>query len=276
MAQGERLADGGGIEEGLVGGKMAVVDGGLGGRQRGDGKAGHGVGLGLAQRDEQQLGAVEISAMGGGEEAAAGGAAGQDVAGGGSIEPIGAQQLEKELGTEFVRGIGEEGAEGVETEADADGAVGLGLDQLLAQGLEEGGIEPLDRLKVGDGGVDGLVGRRLELAEEGQQPVAHLVAAVEERGVGDVFDMGEALLEGVAVDLGPAEGEQGAHHRALHGQDAMEAGEAGAAQKVDEEGFGGVVAVVCGEDSGVAMEGAELAKPVVAELAGSVLNAQPM
>jgi len=168
VAQGERLVDGGGIEEGLVGGKMAVVDGGLGGRQRGDGEAGHGVGLGLAQRDEQQLGAVEIGAVGGGEEAAAGGEAGQDVAGGGSIEPVGAQQFEKELGTEVFRGIGEEGAEGVETEADADGAVGLGLDQLLAQGLEEGGIEPLDRLKVGDGGGDGLVGRGLELAEEGK------------------------------------------------------------------------------------------------------------
>ena len=47
--------------------------------------------------------------------------------------------------------------------------------------------------------------------------MAHLVAEVVERGVGGVFDMGEAVLGGVGLDVVAAEREQGTYNVALDG-----------------------------------------------------------
>ena len=53
----------------------------------------------------------------------------------------------------------------------------------------------------------------------------------------------------------------------------MQPGEAGAPKEVEEEGFGGVVAVVGGEDGGIGVELAELLEVVVAQLACRLLDA---
>ena len=62
----------------------------------------------------------------------------------------------------------------------------------------------------------------------------------------------------------------------LNRQDAMETREPRATQKVDEKGFGGIVAVVRGEHCGVAMFTAERVEPVVAKLPRSLLDALPV
>lgn len=85
--------------------------------------------------------------------------------------------------------------------------------------------------------------------------MAHLVAAIEEGGVGDVFDMLQAMKTGVFLYLATAKGKQRPHHQPVDGENAVEPGKACAAEEVDEKGLGGVVAMVGGKDSGVAMEG---------------------
>ena len=58
--------------------------------------------------------------------------------------------------------------------------------------------------------------------------MAHLVAEVVERGVGGVFDVGEAVPGGVGFDVAAAEGEQGTDYVALNGQNAVKSRETGA------------------------------------------------
>jgi hypothetical protein len=54
---------------------------------------------------------------------------------------------------------------------------------------------------VGDGGGDGAVGSGLQLTEEWEQLVAHLVAAVVEGGIGEVFHMVEVVAGGIGFDV---------------------------------------------------------------------------
>lgn len=223
MAQREGLTECGGIEEGLVGGKMAEVDLRSRGLQGFHTEGGHGVvGLGTERLDEE-LAAVEEGLMGGGQEAAPRRAALEYVGHIGCVEPIGAQQLEEELAAQGTARVGLQGCKGVKTKADTDGAVGLWVYQLAPEGGEEGRVELLDVLQIGDGGGQGRVGGGLELAQEGDEAMAHLVAPVEEGCVGGVFDMGEPLPQSIVLNLGPAERKQRPHNGALDRQDAVEA-----------------------------------------------------
>ena len=114
------------------------------------------------------------------------------------------------------------------------------------------------------------------MPQEGHELVAHLIAPVVEGGVGDIFDMLQVMLAGIGFYIVTAKGEQGAHHEPIHRQDAVEARKAGAAKQVEEECFGGIVAVVGGEDGGVIVLLAELLEKVVAKLAGRIFHTEVM
>lgn len=88
--------------------------------------------------------------------------------------------------------------------------------------------------------------------------------------------MAEAVAAGIGFDVVPAKGEQWPHDMPLDRQNAMEAGEACAAQEVDEESFGGVVAMVCGEYRRIALLLTKRGEPIVAELTRGLLDALPM
>ena len=88
-----------------------------------------------------------------------------------------------------------------ELKAYVNSAIGMDGHQMPTQGLEERMIELLDRLEMGNGVGQGRIGRGLELAQEGEYLVADLVAAVEEGGVGGVFDMGKGVDAGIGLDV---------------------------------------------------------------------------
>ena len=52
--------------------------------------------------------------------------------------------------------------------------------------------------------------------------MANLVAAIEERCIGDILDMVEAVAAGIGFDVVAAKGEQRPYHMPLNRQDAME------------------------------------------------------
>ena len=86
--------------------------------------------------------------------------------------------------------------------------------------------------------------------------MAYLVAAGIEFSVGAVLDIVEVVLGDIGVDFGAGEGQQRTDDGNLeigngklrNGSNAVETGDAGAAEEVEEEGFDGVVAVVGGGD----------------------------
>lgn len=265
MAQGEGEAHGVGIEEDGRGREMAqgeVGEGEGGDEASGDGGE-HLGGLGH-QGGYEKAATVEDGTMGGrGEDSPRlhGGKHGGDD---GAIEAIGPQELEEEL---LGMGLGGKGQRDPH-------APGTGDDIALAEGLEQRLVERLDGLEMGDGGGDGGIGSRLELAKEGEQLVAHLVAAIEEGGIGDVLDMEEAVARGIGLDVGPGEGQQGTHDVALDGEDAVEAGETGATEEVEEEGLGRVVAMVGGEDGSIAVAAEKPAEIGIAQPAGGILDGE--
>ena len=85
--------------------------------------------------------------------------------------------------------------------------------------------------------------------------------------------MGKVVLAGVCLDFLSPEGEEGADYVSLDRQDAVEPCKACAAKQVEEEGFGGVVAVVGCEDGGVGVLLPKLLKVVVAQLPCRLLDA---
>ena len=275
MTQGERQTDGVGIEKGLGGRQRARIEGEVGDGDRlkmdlGQEFGGRGSGEGS---DEESV-AIENGAMGGGIEAAAGAGGSGDGGDGGRIEAQGVKHFEQQLEAQI--GLGKGGQEVGEVEGEPERAIGEGGKQLFGERLEQGLIEMLGRLEVGDGGGDGAVGSGLQLTEEREQLVAHLVAAVVEGGIGEVFHMVEVVAGGIGFDVVAAKRKQGTDHMGLHRQDAMETGKASAAEKIEEEGLVGIVAVVGGEESRIAMRLAEGEEPVVAQTTGSILDAELM
>lgn len=152
--------------------------------------------------------------------------------------------------------------------------VGQRGNQAGGKRLEKGLVECLGGLEVEDGLLYGVVGGWLKLAQEGHELVAHLIATVVEGGVGDILDMLQVMLLGVGLYVVAPKGEQGAHHKPVHGQDAVKTRKTGAAKQVEEECFGGIVAVVGGKDGGIALLLAELVEIVVAKLAGSIFDTE--
>lgn len=276
VAQSEGELEGIGVEKGLVGRQVAEVDG-AGVRLKGFAMERHrGFDRGGRKRIEQQEVAVEERRVGWRLEAAARGVALGNVRNGGSIEPVGAQQLEKKLGALSRGWIGQEAVKAIETEADADGAVRQRLYQPMTEGLKQGSKELLHALQVCYGVGQSSIRRRLELSQQGQQGVANLVAPIDERGIGDILDMVETIAACVVLNLGAPKGEQRTHYKSLNGQDAVETGETGAAKKVDEKGLRRVVAVVGSKYGRVAMRLAEGAEPVVTEVSCRLLDAETM
>ena len=107
--------------------------------------------------------------------------------------------------------------------------------------------------------------------------MAQLVAAGVELGIGVVFDISKVPLVDIAVDIGTRAAEErpdkGGVEKGGGGADAVQAGNAGAAKEVEEEGLDGVVAVVgCGH-TGIAVLTAETVEPGVAQVACSLLDA---
>ena len=109
------------------------------------------------------------------------------------------------------------------------------------------GFTPLDTpvIEAADVLLHGGVDMGSELTQEGHELMTDAVALVVEGGVGAVFDMGEAVLVGEGFDVGSSKGKQRTDDVAMEGLDAVEAGKTGASEKVDEEGLGGVVTMVC-------------------------------
>ena len=182
---------------------------------------------------------------------------------GGRIEAIGVKQLEQLLGS---------GSLNIHLYR----AIGLRMDTLLVQNVDISIIQLLDRLEVGDGLLDGVVGCGLDLAQEGHEQMADLIAAVIERGIGVVLDMLQMMLEGILLNLLTTKRQQRPYQMAVDRQDAMKTGKTGATEEVDEKGFGSVVTMVRGKDGPVAVLGQELLEIAVAENPGSLLNALMM
>ena len=153
-------------------------------------------------------------------------------------------------------------------------SIGQGGKKTGDKGPKKGLIERLGGLEVEDGLLYGVVGCGLKLPQEGHKLVAHLIATVVEGDVGDILDMLEVMLLGVCLDVVATKGEQGAHHKSIHRQDAVEARKTGATKQVEEESFGSIVAVVGGKDGGIALLLAELVEIVVAKLTGRVFHAE--
>ena len=126
-------------------------------------------------------------------------------------------------------------------------------------------------------GGHGVVDGRIELAQARKEFVADAVAAGYEGLVGDVFDVVEAMLGDIAVDVSTGEWQQGTDDDgAMDGGPrayAVEAGDAGAAEEVEEEGLDGVVAMVRYGDAGVALALAKGCEPAVAKVARRLLEA---
>ena len=77
----------------------------------------------------------------------------------------------------------------------------------MADGLEEGKVETLNRLKVLDGLLQGCVGRGLNSTQEGKEAVSYLITSVKEGGVGCVLDMGQVMMGGVRFYFGSTKGQ---------------------------------------------------------------------
>lgn len=181
MTQTEGLTEHVSVEKGLVGRQVTIVDRTGLGIEKLQYNVGQRLGIHSADWGDEQLPTVENGLMGSREKATAGLGAGEDSVDRGGIEAEWTQQFEKELaakGNVVGEGKGPRCVERKET--DTVGAFGTRSDKLATEGFEEGGIELLDRLKVGDGSGYCRVGRGLYLAEEGKHLVADLVAAIEE------------------------------------------------------------------------------------------------
>lgn len=137
-------------------------------------------------------------------------------------------------------------------EAAVGGEGGMGLDP----GVGEGGEVVVVAGGVGgesdQGGCDIAIEGQVE---SGEDVVAEAVAAVGGGGVGGVFAEAEFVRGDVGVDVGAAPGEEGAVEdeavvEGLDGFHAGDAGEAGAATGIGEDGFGLVFGVVGEEEVG--------------------------
>ena len=132
-----------------------------------------------------------------------------------------------------------------------------------------------------DIGLHGVVDRGIELAEERHEAMAELVAACVEGGVGDVFDIRQAVVKDIRVDVGTGERQQRADNPQIETIDsefrnrayAVETGDARSTEEVEEEGLDGVVAVVRRGDGGETVLAAEVGEEGVAEFACRLLDA---
>ena len=126
-------------------------------------------------------------------------------------------------------------------------------------------------------GLHSAVDRGVELAQQRYELQPDAVAAGLELGIGHIVDKGDAVGLDVGIDFGPREGQQRMNHAEVgvvgDGPDAVEAGEAGATEEVEEEGLDRVVGMVCGGHAAVAVAAAEVGKEGVAQLAGGFLDA---
>ena len=163
---------------------------------------------------------------------------------------------------------GFEGGGDLESEVGSEGSVGL--DPGVGEGGEEvvvaGGVCGESDQGGCDIAIEGLV-------EAGEDVVAEAVAAVGGGGVGRVLAEAEFVGGDVSVDVGAAPGEEGAVEdeavvEGLDGFHAGDAGEAGAAAGVGEDGFGLVFGVVGEEEVGGLVFGGGLKEEGVAGLAG--------
>lgn len=273
VAQGERQRDGVGIEKGDAIGQRPEHPtesvGGIGEIRNFDDKVlceRRGI---AGERCDDERASVQKGTVRVGIELTAGLGGGKDGGHSGGIEAVGAEQLVEELAVEV-------GGAVLRGEAERGGAVGSDGEELPAHGLEQGLQEPVGGLEVADGLLEGAVGGRLQLAQHREELVANLVAAVFERSIGGVFDMVEGILGGIGLNILASERQQRPHDTPLDGQDAAEAGEAGAAEQVDEEGFGCIIAMMGGEDGGIALGLEQLVEVAVTEVAGSLFDAEVM
>lgn len=122
------------------------------------------------------------------------------------------------------------------------------------------------------------------LTKKRHQLMANLIASEFEFCIGIVLDKGQTLLLDVGVNLGTREGQQrpkyGQRKTAIIGRhqshglrpNAMETGYSGAAKEVDKKSLDGIVSVVPGSHSRIAMLGHQLGKEPIAEIASRSLN----
>ena len=273
MAQGEGQRDGGGIEKGGAIGQRpehpSESVGRIGEIRNIDNEVLCKRHSAVGERRDDERAAVQKGTVRVGIELTAGLGGGKDGGHSGGIEAVGAEQLVEELAVEVggavLRGAAERG-----------GAVGSDGEELLAHRLDQGLQELVCGLEVADGLLEGAVGGRLELPQEREDLVADLVATIFKRSIGGVLDMVEGILGGIGLNILASERQQRPHDTPLDGQDAAEAGEAGAAEQVDEEGFGCIIAMMGGEDGGIALELEQLVEVAVTEVAGSFLDAEAM
>lgn len=187
---------------------------------------------------------------------------------------------------------------------------GVGLQPMMEDAAEEGGVEGfepggdgeaaigLDGLMGGEPGVglglqaiviaQGLTGETGEgwgdvamedLAEQGEGLMTEAIAAVGGGLIAGVLAKGEVVLSDVGVDLAAPPGKKGtmedeAVAQGLLGFDAGDAGESAAAAGVGEHGFGLVLGVMGEENVRGAVAGGHVAKKTVAGLAGGSLDGE--
>lgn len=267
-AKPQGLHHGVGIEDGCVPRQPTGVEA-FGTRSKREGERGQSLLQALFGGDEEHP-AVEHGDVRGREETAARMRGMKYIGDLGHVEAVGTQQFEKQLREGSLRKPQRIGSR----KANTDAAILMVGEQPAAEGLKEGMIELFDRLEVLHGLLKAAVGSRLEFPQQGHDLVADLIAAIVERGIGHIFDMGKALLCGIALYLVAAKGQQGADDVTLHRQDAVKARKTRATKEVEEEGLGRIVSVMGRENGRIALLGHDLLEESVAELPRSVLDAE--
>lgn len=175
-------------------------------------QTGEGLTIVFLQRMHKQALPVEQGVMGWRVKMAARLGSRENILGGSVVEAIGPKQLVEQLGAAFRKG---------ELETHPNGAIGPKLDQLGAQRLHKGIVEPFERLQVHDSLRQSSVGRRLHLPQEREHLMTDLVAPILKRSIGEILNMLQPVPSGIGFYLLAAEGKERPCYIALQGQDAM-------------------------------------------------------
>jgi hypothetical protein len=207
----------------------------------------------------------------------------------------GAEELEgglDELVIEIRHGVGlqpmmedaaeEGGVEGFELGGDGEAAIGLdglmGGEPGVGLGLQAIVIAQGLAGEAGEGGCDVALE---DLAEQGKGLMTEAIAAVGGGLIAGVLAKGEVVLSDVGIDLAAPPGKKGtmedeAVAQGLLGFDAGDAGESAAAAGVGEHGFGLVLSVMGEENVRGAVTGGHFTKEAVSGLAGGGLERELM
>ncbi len=241
---------------------------------------------GSGVRGDKKVTFVTFGDMRRGIEEAAGGVGGKYIGHLGRVKAIGMELFEEEC-RERETGRGKLAkVDGEYLKRKVREKCGPGFDKASREFVDIGTVEKLGVVEPFYIGGHGAVNRGVELAEQWHETVAYAVAAGIKLGISNVFDIAEVVFDHVGIDFGSGEAEERPDYREFGvraaerqsgaGTDAVEAGDAGATEKVKEEGLDGVVAMVRSSHARVTMVETEVGKEGIAQLTGRLLDREAM